>query len=85
MTKRQHDTRVALRRALHIFGPNAKDTEVAAIQFCYSRNIDPHFRYPLGMTVNPTIHDYDKPAPIEAYSETEWQRVVRWFQKEDAA
>lgn len=84
MNQRQHDTRVALRRAIKIFGPDATDTRVAAISFCYAHNIDPHFRYAVWPKFEPILDDGDKPLDLDMYTEFEWQRIVKRFQKEDA-
>lgn len=84
--QREHDTRVALRRAIKILGPDAKDTEVAAIAFCHAHNIDLHFRYAKWPKIIPPkgYDDFSKPLDLEVYCETEWQRIVKRFQKEDA-
>jgi hypothetical protein len=83
MTQRQHDTRVALRRAVAIFGTESDDTRVAAIQFCYAHGIDPHWRYPLQTMIDP-----NPPGPIVRPTvppvEEEWQRVLKRFVADDA-
>jgi len=79
VTQRQHDARMNLRRAVAIFGPEADDTRIAAIQFCHARNIDPHFRYAAWpkLTGKPTNEPMIEPAAVGSIAE--WQRVVAEF------
>lgn len=80
MTQRQHDARVTLRRAIKIFGAESDDTRLAAIQFCYAHQIEPHFRYALYQRVSPIPeNDTLKPVSVDVNSEAEWERVLRRF------
>lgn len=79
MTQRQHDARVNLRRAVKIFGMEADDTRIAAVQFCYAHGVEPYFRYPIHLMVNPNPEEMLKPVSDDAHSEAEWQRVLRRF------
>lgn len=76
MTQRQHDTRVALRRAVAIFGTEADDTRTAAVQFCYAHNIDPYWKTPIQRPISwqPPADYYDKPDD-KNYTE-QWEDIV---------
>jgi hypothetical protein len=81
MTQRQHDTKVALRRAIAVSGADSDETRRAAIEVCYAHNIDPHFRYAIWPDwTMPPKQDWDKPVSGAVNSEAEWERVVRRFQ-----
>ncbi len=77
--QRRHDTRVALRRAVAIFGPETDDTRLAAIQFCYAHEIEPHWRYAVWPRIvePPKMDEAIKPFDVPV--EYEWQRVLRRF------
>lgn len=53
------------------------DRRTAAIDYCWARGYNPHFRYAVWPKFQPFDHDWNRPLDIEVYSETEWQRLVR--------
>lgn len=79
MTQRQHNARVALRRAVAIFGTEADDTRLAAIQFCYAHHIEPHWRYAVWPKISPPTKMDEAIKPMDVPVEYEWQRVLRRF------
>jgi hypothetical protein len=80
MTQRQPDARVALRRAIAIFGPEADDTRVAAISFCYAHGIDPHWRRAVHPKFEPNFRDFDKPLDIDkSHAVSGWQDAIKRF------
>lgn len=80
MTQRQHNARVALCRAIAIFGLEADDTRLAAIQFCYAHNIEPHWKYAVWPTFTESPGLTNEPIkPADVPIEYEWQRVLRRF------
>ncbi len=85
MTQRQHDTRVALRKAIHVHGTEANETRLAAIEFCYAHNIDPHWRTAVwNQTAVPTPENWDTPVNEAVRAVYEWERIVKRFVKDDA-
>ncbi len=75
MTQRQHDTRVALRWAIK--RGTEEEKRLAAIEFCYAHNIDPHYRWAVWPKFTPDYHDFDKPLDMSLYSVTQWEQNLR--------
>jgi hypothetical protein len=66
-----------LHRALKIFGPDAHDTKVAAIECCHAHGLDPYYRYALWPKVSPELGlGLAVEGPLTIESVEEWQRMI---------
>lgn len=75
MSQLKHNARVALRRAIK--QGTDEEKRLAAIEFCYAHNIDPHWRWPVWPKLNPDPWNGGKPLDISLYSVTQWEQNLR--------
>lgn len=76
MNQRMYEALAKLREA--VARGNEQGQQQAAIEYCQARGADPFYRYALFPKIDYSgPDDFTKPLDIDAYSETEWQRLVR--------